>query len=563
MEHEADLKNLPHTHVMFHHVETACAADVKKFCEATPAPVALPATTGDPFLDWLFIPMAPPPPDIRDLTRMMDRIFDPVFIQPSRDYVTLFWVEEPQHAPQFLIDSVAAKAAEQRQAEEIPQLVHDLQKYGNDLLSMHDQDSFEHSMARRLTEIDATTIQHHLHLPFGSAKNLCLRKAFADGSLSPECKSSIQEMESTFVLESQLGHRQGLFLGMMWVYIGTLCILLFQLARKMQSQRAKRQLRMRILQAVYSNPEIKRQVEDDLGQSVGFVPPISVHALTLLGPGKKDLKEALRCIRRVHMIVFALLLTLIIVAPFWVLPICIVISVLRVVELCFIPNNSGDGECECCCCGATTIDAENGTLTEEQQCCNCCKGTGVCTPTCADCCGPKSRCSDSCGLVTESCCMNKDKDVNECNCCCCGATSSQFRDGTLTADQVCCNCCKGTGVCTPTCADCCGTGGCCCKSTTAGNTKENTKTLVEECTCCCCGSTPSMARDGNLTTDQVCCNCCKGTGVCSASCASCCGNGCCCGGGEEQQACHMKGRGQKHVVSVRNKVYCGVPLQVV
>lgn len=589
MNHETALRSLPHTHVTFHHVETACAEDVKKFCEES-----LPKSTGDPFLDWLFLPMFPSPVEFRDISFIMDRIFDPEFIEPSREFVTLFWVDEPQHAPQFLIDSVAAKAAQERQPEEIPQLANDLKKYGNQVLLTHDQDSFQYRMARRLTEMDTTTIQLDVHLPFGCAKNRCLRQALADGKLSPRCKESIQELENTFALEVEQEYRQELFLGMMWIYIATLCFLLFQLARKMQSQRSKRQLRMRILQAVYSNPNIKRQVEGDLGESVGAVPPVSLHALSLMGRDGQDLKRALRCIRRAHIIVFASLLTLIVVAPFWVMPICIVFSVVRALELCFLPNHVGDGECECCCCGANTNDAKNGTLTEQQECCSCCKGTGVCTPSCADCCGPKSTFSNSCGDVMESCCCKKNLQIEECTCCCCGATPSKARTGTLTSTQVCCTCCQGTGVCADACDKCCGTGGCCCcccgvteaqaregnltdaqacccccrgtgKGCTCCSSNSKTNSTIQECTCCCCGATPSQARDGTLSVDQVCCNCCKGSGVCCNACASCCGNGCCCGGdGDEQpQSCALKGRGQKHVVSARNEIYCGVPLQVV
>jgi hypothetical protein len=51
--------------------------------------------------------------------------------------------------------------------------------------------------------------------------------------------------------------------------------------------------------------------------------------------------------------------------------------------------------------------------------------------------------------------MKKMKSADDCTCCCCGATSEQARAGTLTEAQVCCNCCKGTGTCSPSCASCC------------------------------------------------------------------------------------------------------------
>jgi len=491
-----DFRNRPHSHVKWLQTETACAADVKKFCEEPMTPTALPETTGDPFLDWIFIPFAPPPPEIQDITRMMDRIFDPLFMEPSREHVTLFWVQEPHHAPHFLVDAVAARAAQDRQPEEIPQLASDLQQYGKQIAPKLGGDSFQYSMARRLTELDTKTIQRHVRLPFSCQKNRCLLKALEDGKLSSGCKSSIQELESTFALETQLEQRQAWFLAMMWVYIATLCILLLQLVRKMRSQGSKRLLRLRILQAVFSNPEIKRKVEDDLGQSVGNVPPVSLFALRLIGSGGEDLKRALRCMKRVHMMIFVSLLVLVVVAPFWVLPVCILISILRVVELCRLPTYPSDGECECCCCGANTTDAKNGNLTEEQQCCSCCKGSGVCSPSCADCCGPKSCSGGCCG--------------RDCTCCCCCSNGMKAAD---------------------------------------------------DCQCCCCGASTADAKYGNLTVEQECCGCCKGTGVCSPACANCCGGGK--SGCDSQMCCNLKGRGEKHVVTARNEVYCGVPLQVV
>jgi len=335
-------------------------------------------------------------------------------------------------------------------------------------------------------------------------------------------------------------------MALMWVYIAALCVLLLQLARRMRSQRSKRHLRMRILQAVYNNDEIKRQVEDDLGHSVGNVPPLPLHALSLIGRGGDDLKQALRCMRRVHMVILVVMLVLIFVAPFWVLPFCIVVSIVRVAELCLLPNNTVESECACCCCGATSGNADY-VLMQDDECCACCKGTGVCSPSCADCCGPKSL-DNSC----ETRCCSKGMVVQDCTCCCCGASPSQARDGTLTVEQACCNCCQGTGVCCAECASCCGNGGCC------SNKKGTSETSGDCCCCCCCGATPSQARDGTLTVEQACCNCCKGTGTCSPACASCCG-----GGDDNVQRCAPKGRGQKHVVPVRNEVYCGVPLQVV
>jgi hypothetical protein len=490
-DHENEFQNLPHSHVMFHHVESACAADVEQFCGASET-----QTTGDPLLDWIFLPFAPPPPDMEDLNMMMDRLFDPLFLEPSREYVTLFFVQEPQHGPLFLIDAAAAKAAKEREPEEIPQLAHDLRQYGSEMLTKIDADSsFHYQMARRLTELDAKTIQHQVHLPFGCAKNRCLRLALVEGKVSPECQSSIERLESTFTLETELEHRQELFLCLMTIYMMTLLVLAIMVHRRMGSLRSNIRLGERILQAVYGNPTSKRQVELDLGHSLGSVPPRLYGGIsTTEGSGGS--------IKRVKVAVLALLVALVIFAPFWVLPICIILSVARVIRLCLLAPGQSD-DCTCCCCGATSTDAANGTLTEAQECCSCCKGSGSCTTSCADCCGHSCCCDGSC-----CCCAGVTKLDG---CCCCGLSMADARDGNLTEIQACCDCCMGTGTCP--------------------DAKVLDAKLIE------------------APTHKIPIKACSSADV---------GN--CCSSDAQRTG---KGRGEKHVVPAKNEVYCGVPLQVV
>ena len=377
--HEESFHNRPNSHVMFHHVETACAADVEHFCSE---PTSQFLSTGDPFLDWIFSPFAPPPPEFQDITKIMDRLFDPQFLEPSRDYVTFFFVQEPQNVPHFLVDSATSKAAEELEPQEIPQLANDLQKYGNEILSKLDNDSSLHyEMARRLTEMDTKMIQNYVSLPFGCAKNQCLRRALQDGRLSPGCQSSIERLESTFSLEIELEQRQELFLGMMMVYLFTLVVLAILIRRRMSALRSSRRLGERVLQAVYSNPATKRQVELDLGQSVGSVPPVL--RLGLRVRGEKGFMQWVR------VAVLSILLAMVILfAPFWVLPVCILLSCARVIRVCLLSTQMSSDNCACC--GLTTADAANGDLSADQECCSCCSGTGVCTPSCGNCFGPNN-----------------------------------------------------------------------------------------------------------------------------------------------------------------------------
>ena len=387
--HDEAFYNRPNSHVMFHHVETACAADVEHFCREPPRSQFL--STGDPFLDWIFSPFAPPPPELQDITKIMDRLFDPQFLEPSRDYVTLFFVQEPQHVPHFLIDSATTKAAQELEPQEIPQLANDLQKYGNEILSKLDDDSSMHyKMARRLTEMDAKTIQHHVSLPFGCAKNQCLRRALQEGRLSPGCQSSIERLESTFSLEVELEQRQELFLGMMLVYLFTLVVLAILIRRKMGSLRSSRRLGELVLQAVYSNPATKRQVELDLGQSVGSMPPVL--RLGVRVRGEKGFMQ------RVRVAVLAILVAMAVFAPFWVLPVCILLSCVRVIRIWLFSTQTSNVTCPCC--GANSADVLNGNLIADQDCCSCCMGTGDCALSCADCRGPTAG-SDGSSCSTE------------------------------------------------------------------------------------------------------------------------------------------------------------------
>jgi hypothetical protein len=402
----------------------------------------------------------------------------------------------------MVIDSAVSRLAMNKQPEEIPLLAHQLQLFGEGLLrdaEMHEERRL--TMARRLTEMDPVTIQRHVSMPFGCPKNRCLREALADHKLSNECARSIEVLDRTSVMENDLDRRQGIFMGMTWIYIASLALLMIVVAQNYRAGRGRRRLKQKILLAVYSNPAIRKQVEDELGESVGDIPPLSYHVMRMISAGGQDLKRRMRCIRRVHGVFLACSMTLVFVAPFWVLPICITVTLVRVAQLCCVNSELETGDCMCCCCAASPGMAKAGLLNEEQACCDCCRGTGICSQKCADCCG------------SAGCC-----------CCCCSS---------------CCN------------------GECCCGPS-------EMKKVQEDCTCCCCAATSSLAKKGMLSAEQECCGCCKGTGECSTACASCCGSGCCCNG-KDCCCCddYLKGRGSKHVVLAKTAIYEGVPMQVV
>jgi hypothetical protein len=568
-QHHNNHDNLkPHTHVAYHHVEAACAEDVEALCSPKPDVFSLPhPSSGDPFLDWVLFapPSENPPPELQDFPFFMNRLFDSV-LEPRPPQVSFLWFEEAEEEePHMVVDSAVSRLAMNKQPEEIPLLAHQLQQFGEGMLHDAELRGERHlRMARRLTEMDSLSILQHASLPFGCPKNRCLREAFAEHKVSNECARSLEILERTFMLENELDRRQGIFIGMMWIYIAALALLMILVARNYRARRGRRRLKQKILLAVYSNPAIRKQVEAELGESVGDVPPLPYHVMRLITAGGNDLKRRLRCVRRIHAVFLACLMTLVFVAPFWVLPICILVTLVRVAQLACVNSELEADDCSCCCCAASPGMARAGMLTKEQACCSCCKGTGICSQKCQSCCGDAGCCTCCCSSCCDGkcCCAPSQMKVvtDDCTCCCCGASPSMANAGLLTDEQACCGCCKGTGKCSAACASCCGNGcdcngkDCCCCDVTFIKTED-------DCTCCCCGATPSMARAGLLTDEQACCGCCKGTGKCSVACASCCGNGCDCNG-KDCCCCDgdKEGCGKK---TAKIAVFAGVPLQVV
>lgn len=510
MRHDEEHHPLrPHTHVAYHHVEKACASDVELLCTRQETP----ETFGDPFLDWMLLPSSTtsdsPFGDMDDIGAIMDRMMGSVLVAPPfTTTITVFTAgveRTPEEASMqdinFVVDSTAAKLATEKEPEELPELAEQLQTYGHELMIRSEEGNPEHHLGRRLTEMDANTLHHHVRLPFGCEKNACLLNAAQQFRVSPDCAHSIEELQIVNQLEKNLEERQEATLRFMAAYLVVLMLVLIVALKKSKQNNLRRRLGQKILLAIYSNPELKRQVEEELGESVGNTPPVHRIALKMMGAQGSKLKRAIRCRKFMFLSYLLLVLYIVLAAPSLASPLFMVLMLGRLVFLCGFASKANADECKCCCCGATTT---NGGLTEAQECCSCCKGTGVCSPACASCCETGDGCCNCCGGAG-CCCPSKGATTvkDPCTCCCCGATPEQVAAGTLTAEQECCSCCKGTGTCSPACASCCGGGG-----------------------CCCCGG-------------KGCC-CCKG---------------CCCA--------PKVGQGQKHVFQSKTCVYQGVPVQIV
>lgn len=449
-------------------VEEHCRWDVSSLCSVP---------GGDPIMELFGHPVSPVIE--HSLSHMLNSMMDTA-IRLSDEQPTFVWVslhdETPSNTQEIdgseqvfdsmvtsLADhvaSISSDEAEEATEEKVNTPVWDPVEFSKRLVehgehamaqAQAEGDEHRHRLARRLTEVHPSMFhgpQDGMHLPFGCRKNRCLMAAYDQGAVSPRCADALRRVEEVkqhvevsqhqmFVIE----HEQETFLGLAVLYgilcLGTLLLLHRRLSKLGRRMRGKHRLKRRILQAVYNNPEIKAAVAAELNENLGLVPPLPPHVLADMS-GKSP-HYNWRLMRFLKLLVLTGILVLAFVNPMLAMPVMCVLIGIRFIHIAFCPPKIPKEECSCCCCGASTEDVANGNLTAAQECCTCCKGTGVCSPNCASCCGDNGN----------GCCGK--------GCCCCGATEEDAAAGNLTALQACCCCCNGTG-------KCCGSSGCCCGS---------------------------------------------------------------------------------------------------
>eukprot|EP00545_Synedropsis_sp_CCMP1620_P000407 CAMPEP_0119015212 /NCGR_PEP_ID=MMETSP1176-20130426/10617_1 /TAXON_ID=265551 /ORGANISM="Synedropsis recta cf, Strain CCMP1620" /LENGTH=555 /DNA_ID=CAMNT_0006968485 /DNA_START=29 /DNA_END=1696 /DNA_ORIENTATION=- len=467
-------------------VEATCSNDVALFCPSPEDSIFMNAPSvlrlgapRDPLMDFMMNPMAPPP-QMLDLSNILDEMMTQALLQqPQEATIIRFYrisdepeeqpqeqpKEQPQElpAPEQVLDSMIHTLME-RSAEKPEVVAQHVVEHGNKLLQSEVLDEDRVRMARRLTEMSPDKFQGpRLPLPFGCQRNHCLMRAFEEGAVSPPCGQALQNAETTqrVVVQrraSKIERESEAFVHftILYIFLAILTIVALRkhLHRMTRRVRAHLHLKRSILQAVYSNPAIKAKVEDEVGRSIGSVPPLPPHVLAQMG-GPQFPHSGFFALKLLKLITFATILTLIFVTPFLAMPLLCVLMMVRFLHLSFFPPQAPHMACSCCCCGLSTDDVQSGNVTSKQACCTCCNGMGVCAPACADCCGldPDGACdccSDGC-----DCCNPPSK------CCCCSATPDTM---ILTDVQANCSCCKGSGVCAEGCKSCCGdeTGCDCC-----------------------------------------------------------------------------------------------------
>jgi len=248
-----------------------------------------------------------------------------------------------------------------------------------------------------------------------------------------------------------------------------------------QSKSERRKLKRSILQQIYADPNLKKQIEAKMGESIGDIPPFPVSSQK--GFAKRQLKKRTR---RVVMLLVLFTLPFVLLdsqsvkgddsccyaALFMVSFVMVLILARAYHRAQYMMNAIENDDCTCCCCGGSASDVENGTVSLTQECCGCCQGTGVCPPACQLCCTDENgNCDDCCGCCGQDkvACVCVDTSnsgtyraprldaapaVVEGDCCCCNA-SRDANPELLTVEQIGCLCCGGTG-------ECCDDKGCCC-----------------------------------------------------------------------------------------------------
>lgn len=266
----------PFSHFAYHDVQNLCASDVETYCIPKEDPPVMFLLSGDPFLDWIFAPPAtldvPTPPEIDDLDRFIGQMFNSFLVSSAltSESSTIVWFHEV--SPETFVDAGVTRLAAEKEPEEIPELAHQLQKYGASLLQDSEAGSEQLQMARRLTEMDTKTINYHVQLPFGRSENCCLKWAFEQEIVSEKCAHSIRMLESTFVFETELSrHKQAFVVKTMVLHFVSYLMFMLLLAQYFRARRlGRRRLKQNIIQAVYTNPSIRKQVELEIGESIDY-----------------------------------------------------------------------------------------------------------------------------------------------------------------------------------------------------------------------------------------------------------------------------------------------------
>jgi hypothetical protein len=254
-----------------------------------------------------------------------------------------------------------------------------------------------HHHHRRLSENHSD-----FSLPVGCGHmEKCLKEAYEKEQLSVSCRDAIdvyrrnhpvvvQKEKTGTVPTSDFDASATAFA---LIYLCMFVTFMLVIKRHRRVMREQQRLKTRIMRALYSNVNVKATVEKELGEDLGFVPPLERNALYSFGLHGLAYRKANRMVAKCLWNFVLLGCVLVVWAPqaaLWMMLFAALYLLLTAIHY-----QEPLRVCTCCCCGVSTTDVQNGNVSKLQACCSCCKGTGVCAPGCADCCGGDSDCCDN------------------------------------------------------------------------------------------------------------------------------------------------------------------------
>jgi hypothetical protein len=421
-------------------IQSSCDSDILSLCTKPkdvflePRPIVRLGAPRDPVLDFLSNPLAPPP--MMDISDVLDHMMNqalmmtndqpsvtiyrfraiPDELQPAKDGANLEHSPSEKPAPEDILDSMV-KQFVHRASEDPKMVTEQIVKHANEILQS-EEDKNRVRLARRLSELAPSMYRSHLlPLPFGMNRNQCLMDAFDQGALSKPCADALNAAESIQAklhvhphaspeeMDSQLFF--AFFSAFLILATINLVIKVKHLKKRFQKIKSQIQLKEGILQAVYSDPATKAQVEGKMGKSIGFVPPLPPHVLARLG-GHNFPHDNCLLLRIVRAATFACIFIAFLIDPIRGMCLLCILMLFRLLNYIFCPRPEPPADmCSCCCCGLTTDAVQNGDVSSTQACCTCCNGLGVCAPSCSDCCGLEPDgacdcCDDGCDCCNQS-----------------------------------------------------------------------------------------------------------------------------------------------------------------
>jgi len=322
---------------------------------------------------------------------------------------------------QTLLERIANPAVDVPETVTPAALSNSIIEHGQAILSSGNENDDRVRMARRLTEVrpDMYKEAPPLPLPFGCPRNRCLISHFKQSETSAGCSRALDGAMKLRKFEHahhlQMEQKQvEVFFSFTFLYMVlaaiTLALVVRHFGKYHKRAHAQMELLRKVVQVVYSNPTIRESIETELKEDIGVVPPLPPHILTRMG-GHGPSVGFFMC-KSFKLAVLMIVLGLLFTDPFLAMPVLTVLMCMRCLQFSFCPPKPRTMMCSCCCCAATTEDVKNGTLTKDQECCTCCKGTGVCPVTCASCCGMDP--TDACACCSEGCdCCSGDSPDDE------------------------------------------------------------------------------------------------------------------------------------------------------